>query len=233
MSVCRVGCGLRPARYGVRVTLLGRPRSLAATVASAVCAALVGAALTGCAAVKPPSTVPPTGWPDAPTASGSASPQALLSPSLSPSASASMRTVTKLGVTVPIPDGYLDATDLVSAAPTTGAARLVAFLRNPGQHTITVQLVTTDQKDLTSFVTWYTTAQNAGDENSVESQRAVSMAGLRGTELTLKSKDDSSLTTLFVTMKAPGSLVMVFGASPTEERRQAIEMVAKGLKLSS
>ena len=150
-----------------------------------------------------------------------------------PSASPALRTLVRHGVTVPIPEGYVDATALASAAPTTGAAKLVAFLRNPAQHTITVQRVTTDQKDLTSFVNWYTNAQNAGTENSVESERAVAMAGIRGTELTLKSKTDASITTLFVTMNVPGSLVMVYGASPTEERRQAIESVAKGLRLGS
>jgi len=231
--VCRAPPGPGAGRYGVRVRPIGRPHSPASMVASALAAVLLSAALTGCATVKPPSTVPPTGWPEAPAASGSASVAPRVATGATPSASPALRTLVRHGVTVPIPEGYVDATALASAAPTTGAAKLVAFLRNPAQHTITVQRVTTDQKDLTSFVNWYTNAQNAGTENSVESERAVAMAGIRGTELTLKSKTDASITTLFVTMNVPGSLVMVYGASPTEERRQAIESVAKGLRLGS
>ena len=207
----------------VAVTSTGR------LAAAALCAVV---ALAGCATVRPASTVPPTGWPE-PTKSASPSAQPGPSAGATPTASQGSQSVTKLGVTVPIPDGYLDATALVTDPPTAGPARLVAYLRNPDQHAITVQLVTTDKQDLAAFLAWYVAAQNAGTEADVAQQRSVTVAGLPGAEITLKNKADGHLTTVFLTMRAPGSLVTVTGLSASEDRRQSIESVATGLKLSA
>ncbi len=200
-----------------------------ASLAFALSAAV---ALAGCATVRPASTVPPTGWPE-PAAIASPGARPGPTPSPTPAASPSSAGVTRLGLTVPLPDGYLDATALVTDAPTAGPARLVAYLRNPAQHAITVQLVTTDKHDLAAFLTWYVTAQNAGADASVAQQRSVTVAGLPGSELTLKNSTDGHLTTVFVTMTSPGALITVTGLSPSEDRRQAIEYVAAGLKLSA
>lgn len=200
----------------------------------AACAA--GLLLSGCAVVHPPSTVPPTGWPEpsraAATASASAAPGARPA-APSPTASDSARSVAKGGVRVPLPPGYLDVTDLVTDAPSAGSSvQLVALLRNPVQHLIFVQRLTTDQRTLAGFVDFYVTAQNAGSESAVIGRRGFTMGGRPGVELTLKSKTDGRLSSLFAAMPQPGTLVMVTGASPDEATRKALEQVAGGLSFS-
>nr|NLI50069.1 hypothetical protein [Propionibacterium sp.] len=190
---------------------------------AALCTAV---ALAGCAVVRPPSTVPPTGWPDPP--SGPArTPTARPAPSAS--ASAAPRTVTRDGIVLPLPEGYLDATGLVTDVPTAGPTRLVAYLRNPAQHGITVQTWAASQQTLAGFLDFYVAALDADPTTTVTGRRAVTMGGLPGTELTLRGSD-GSLSTVFVTMRAPKSVVMVLAPVPDEGRRRAVEQVATGLR---
>lgn len=190
------------------------------------CAAVGALALVaGCATVKPPSTVPPTGWPATPAAVTPGSP----SPSATPTPKAQ---TAREGVTVPIPSGYTDATDLVGGDPTGGTTRLVAFLRGPDQHQISVDLVTTDHKTLPAFVAWYVKARNAGPDASVDAQRQTTMAGLPATEITLKDKTDATLTTVFVAMEEPGTLITVTGRRTSDERYADVRAVAEGLRLT-
>lgn len=193
-------------------------------------------ALAGCAVVPPPSTVPPTGWPDPPSASAPATPTPTPSAAASPAASgpaasgpAAPRTVTRDGLVLPLPEGYLDATGLVTDVPTTGPTRLIAYLRNPAQHGITVQRWAADQQTLAAFLDFYVAAVDADPATTVAGRRAVPMGGRPGAELTLRGTD-GALSTVFVTMPSPGSVVMVLAPVPDEGRRQAVEQVATGLR---
>lgn len=214
---------------GVARTYGGRVNRSLRTLAVAT---LAVASLAGCATVKPASTVPPTGWPDAPATSRTpapATPATPTAPAKTPAFAEPTQKITRAGFVIPVPTGYVDATALVSDAPTTGATQLVAFLRSPGQHTITVQTVATDKQDFASFLTWYVTAQNAGTEASVTAQKDAKVGGLQGAEITLKAADDGGLSTLFVAMRSPGSLITVTGASDSEPQRRALEAVATWL----
>ncbi len=211
---------------GVARTYGGRVNRSLRTLAVATLAA---ASLAGCATVKPASTVPPTGWPDAPATSRTPAPATPTAPAKTPAFVEPTQKITRAGFVIPVPTGYVDATALVSDAPTTGATQLVAFLRSPGQHTITVQTVATDKQDFASFLTWYVTAQNAGTEASVTAQKDAKVGGLQGAEITLKASDDGGLSTLFVAMRSPGSLITVSGASDSEPQRRALEAVATWL----
>lgn len=180
------------------------------------------AALTGCALTRPPSTVPPTGWPT-PGAGTSASTQAGATPT-TPATIAS-----DLGVTVPVPAGYTDATDLVQQAQTSGPVRLVAFLRGPDGRQILVQQLATDRKDLDSYVDWYVASPAKGATVTVHGRRPTTMGGLPAVELTLLDSSDHRQTGLFVTMRKPGTVVTVTGDSRDAARADDLAAVAQGL----
>ncbi len=189
--------------------------------------ALLGAAvaLSGCAVVRPPSTVPPTGWPAPPSASASATAG---TPTVQPTAAATPRTVTRDGLVLPLPEGYLDATGLVTDVPSTGPTRLVAYLRNPAQHGITVQTWASSQRTLAEFLAFYERALDADPSVAGVTRREVTMGGLPGAEWTLRGTD-GALSTVFFTMRDPGTVVMVLAPVPDEARRRAVEQVATGL----
>lgn len=225
--MCRPPVASAATGYGVRVLPSARPLLLA----------VAALALVGCATVRPASTVPPTGWPADPTTTGrpsastSASTSASVSPTATPTAAAILKTVTYQGVEVPVPAGYTDATALVAEDQSDGPARLVAFLRNPGQHTITVLWLTSDKQDLASYLVFYAQSTAAGHEQTVVQQATATVAGIPGAKLTLKNASDGSESTVLVAMRSPGSLLVVQGASTTAERLQALTTVASGLKL--
>ena len=127
---------------------------------------------------------------------------------------------------IPVP-GYVDAIALVSDAPTTGATQLVAFLRSPGQHTITVRpghrQAGLRHSDLVRD------GPERRHRASVTAQKDAKVGGLQGAEITLKASDDGGLSTLFVAMRSPGSLITVSGASDSEPQRRALEAVATWL----
>lgn len=198
----------------------------------AALAALLGVAvgLSGCAVVRPPSTVPPTGWPDPPSASASA-PAGTPDARPSATASATPRTVTRDGLVLPLPEGYLDATGLVTDVPSTGPTRLVAYLRNPAQHGITVQTWAASQQTLADFLAFYEGALDADPTLAGVTRREVALGGLPGVELTLRATD-GALSAVFVTMRSPGTVVMVLAPVPDEGRRRAVEQVATGLRFA-
>lgn len=190
-----------------------------------------GGLLAGCAVVQPPSTVPPTGWPDAPAAS----PGARVRPPATPvdaASPAALPVVTKPGFVVPLPPGYLDASALVTDAPSAGPTRLVAYLRNPEQHGIAVQTWATDARTLADFLTFYVAATDGGTESRVTGRRPVPMGGGEGAELTLQARAGGAVTTTFVAMPKPGTLVLVTAPTPDEARRRAVEQVATGLRFT-
>ena len=136
------------------------------------------------------------------------------------------------GIVLPLPEGYLDATALVTDVPSSGPTRLVAYLRNPAQHGITVQTWAADAPTLAGFLDFYVTAIDADTVSSVANRRPVTMGGGEGAELTLRNRADGQLTSVFVTMRAPGTVVMVLAPAPDEARRQAVEQVATGLRFA-
>lgn len=145
------------------------------------------------------------------------------SPSATPSA-----TVTNLGVTVPVPAGYTDATDLIGEPEADTNVALIAFLRGPGQHQILVQQVASDRKDLDTYIDWYVgQAKKVG--SSVTHRAAATMGGKPAVELTLKGPDDATPTTTYVSMPTPGTLVTVTGARTDAARYADVRSVAEGL----
>lgn len=136
-------------------------------------------------------------------------------------------TVAGQGVTVPIPQGYLDRTGTQETS-SGGSTRLVAFLQNGAGHGITVMSTASDYRDLTAFLAFYVPALKAGNEQTVLSQRTAQVGGQTGAELTLKSKADGHLSTLLLTLRGR-TVILVDGDTPDEPTRQAIQQVAQGL----
>lgn len=187
-------------------------------------AACACALLTSCAVSKPNSTVEPSALP---TAAFSATPEPTPSdtPFGTPSASPSVAPVDKPreGVTFKIPEGYENATGLI----TDNTNSTVAYLRDAAGNGIHVRTAGTDYPDMKSFLEFYVKAQNAGEE-TVTNQRTLQIAGLDGAEVTFKSKLDGRISTLFVTIKGT-NLYMVSGVTPDGPTRQAVEKVAMSL----
>ncbi len=200
-------------------------------IATGLCAIALG----GCAISQPPSTVPPTGWPDGPvTARPSSSPAATATTpigSASASASATPGMPAADGVAVTVPPDYRDATALVTDAPSSGATTLVVQLTNDAGRTISVVTRSSDYTDLTAFLDFYVPALNAGDEQTVSGRKPSKVGGREGAELTLKAKSDGHAGALFVTLRG-STLIIVSGDTPDEASLRAIRSVATGLIIS-